>query len=53
MRIVSLKEDYAFKEFMSNEIVRNYFLSATLGVPVEQTTDGCDAVSVLAFWILI
>lgn len=35
MRIVSLKEDYVFKEFMSNEVVRKYFLSATLGVPVE------------------
>ena len=36
MRIVSLKEDYVFKEFMSNEVVRKYSLSATLGVPVEQ-----------------
>ena len=35
MRIVSLKEDYVFKEFMSNEVVRKYFLSAKLGVPVE------------------
>ncbi len=35
MRIVSLKEDYVFKEFMSNEVVRKYFLSATLDVPVE------------------
>lgn len=36
MGIVSLKEDYVFKEFMSIETVRKYFLSATLGVPVEQ-----------------
>ena len=35
MKIVSLKEDYAFKEFMSDEVVRKYFLSATLEVPVE------------------
>ena len=33
MKIVSLKEDFAFKEFMSNEIVRRSFLAATLGVP--------------------
>lgn len=36
MGIVSLKEDYVFKEFMSIETIRKYFLSATLGVPVEQ-----------------
>ncbi len=36
MRIVSLKEDFAFKEFMSNEIVRKFFLAATLDVPVER-----------------
>ena len=35
MKIVSLKEDFAFKELMSNEVVRRYFLAATLGVPVE------------------
>lgn len=36
MRIVSLKEDYAFKEFMSREVVRKYFLAAVLGMPVEE-----------------
>ena len=36
MGIVSLKEDYVFKEFMSIETIRKYFLSATLEVPVEQ-----------------
>lgn len=35
MRIVSLKEDFAFKEFMSNETVRKFFLADTLEVPVE------------------
>lgn len=35
MRIVSLKEDFAFKEFMSNETVRKFFLADTLAVPVE------------------
>lgn len=36
MRIVSLKEDFAFQEFMSNETVRKFFLAATLDVPVEE-----------------
>ena len=35
MRIVSLKTDFGFKEFMSNETVRKYFLAATLGLDIE------------------
>ena len=36
MSIVSLKWDYSFKELMSNEEVRRYFISDVLGIPVEQ-----------------
>lgn len=36
MGIVSLKEDFAFKELMSNELVCKYFLAATLDIPVEE-----------------
>lgn len=35
MKIVSLKTDFAFKEFMSNEVVLRYFLAATLDVDVD------------------
>lgn len=35
MKIVSLKTDFAFKEFMSNEVVLRYFLAATLDVDAD------------------
>lgn len=35
MEIVSLKYDYCFKEWMSNETVRRYFISDVLNIAVE------------------
>ncbi|MGN0291181.1 MAG: Rpn family recombination-promoting nuclease/putative transposase, partial [Lachnospiraceae bacterium] len=35
MEIVSLKCDYCFKEWFSNETVRKYFISDVLDIPVE------------------
>lgn len=34
MEIVSLKYDYCFKEWMSNETVRRYFISDVLNIAV-------------------
>ena len=35
MEIVSLKCDYCFKEWFSNETIRKYFISDVLDIPVE------------------
>ena len=36
MEIVSLKCDYCFKEWISNETIRRYFISDVLDIPVEE-----------------
>lgn len=35
-KFISLKNDFAFKELMHNETIRKYFISAVLGIPLEE-----------------